>query len=196
LHSALEKLHAIDFAGSKAAIAAHLTSVWPEQSEFIAQALYQQKSGDLPGPTGESNRLRLFPRGSYLCLGSDEVSLKEQLIMALLTGNKVLAVCVNARTLVKPLASELPVIALDGSVNPESLAQLPIAGVAYAGDKQMLRALRQTLAAREGAILPLIQAPDCVADWLHERVTCTDTTAAGGNVSLLAKPSGRPAKAA
>jgi RHH-type proline utilization regulon transcriptional repressor/proline dehydrogenase/delta 1-pyrroline-5-carboxylate dehydrogenase len=48
------------------------------------------------------------------------------------------------------------------------------------------RALRQALAARDGAILPLWTSPDMARLQPVERHVCIDTTAAGGNAALLA----------
>jgi len=46
---------------------------------------------------------------------------------------------------------------------------------------------RQALAAREDALIPLITAILAPSDYAHERALCIDTTAAGGNATLLAK---------
>jgi RHH-type proline utilization regulon transcriptional repressor/proline dehydrogenase/delta 1-pyrroline-5-carboxylate dehydrogenase len=49
--------------------------------------------------------------------------------------------------------------------------------------------MRQILATRTGALVPLINDAD-FADRCHlERHVCVDTTAAGGNASLLAQAS-------
>ena len=51
---------------------------------------------DLPGPTGESNRLSLHPRGQVLCLGAGPEAVLAQAILALAAGNAVLAVAEGA----------------------------------------------------------------------------------------------------
>ena len=48
------------------------------------------------------------------------------------------------------------------------------------------RALRNALAARTGAIIPLETAIIGPSRYVVERHLCIDTTAAGGNASLLA----------
>ena len=58
--------------------------------------------------------------------------------------------------------------------------------VAFAGNGDRLRALRSALARREGAIVPVISETVYPAAYGHERAVCIDTTAAGGNASLLA----------
>jgi RHH-type proline utilization regulon transcriptional repressor/proline dehydrogenase/delta 1-pyrroline-5-carboxylate dehydrogenase len=81
----------------------------------------------------------------------------------------------------------MPVVALDGQVAPGSLTALPgLALVAACGPSDWLRALRIALAARAGAIVPLETEPVAAARYVLERHLCIDTTAAGGNASLLA----------
>jgi RHH-type proline utilization regulon transcriptional repressor/proline dehydrogenase/delta 1-pyrroline-5-carboxylate dehydrogenase len=137
---------------------------------------------DLPGPTGESNRLSLHPRGRVLCLGAGPEAVAAQARLAHAAGNAVLAV---AEGVTAALAG-LPVAALDGRIDPAALTALPdLALVAAEGPADWLRALRIALAAREGAIVPLVteRVPE---RYVVERHLCIDTTAAGGNASLLA----------
>ncbi|HMR59677.1 aldehyde dehydrogenase family protein, partial [Amaricoccus sp.] len=143
---------------------------------------------DLPGPTGESNRLGLHPRGRVLCLGADGAAALAQALQALALGNPVLVVAPGAVEALRPLLkSGLPLAALDGHVAPEALTGLPdLALVAARGPADWLRALRRALAARPGAIVPLETAPVAPERYAAERHLCIDTTAAGGNASLLA----------
>jgi RHH-type proline utilization regulon transcriptional repressor/proline dehydrogenase/delta 1-pyrroline-5-carboxylate dehydrogenase len=141
---------------------------------------------DLPGPTGESNRLSLHPRGRVLCLGTGQ-TLLPQVIQALAAGNAVLVVAAGATAALAPL-KHLPVTAIDGQVAPESLGDLPgLALVAAAGPVDWLRALRRALSRREGPIVPLETAVLAPERYVVERHLCIDTTAAGGNASLLAE---------
>ncbi len=125
----------------------------------------------LPGPTGESNRLRHAPRGPVLCLGPGAEAAAEQ--------------ARQARALGCP-AAELP-----HGVQPEVLTEAPgFAAAAFWGSPEDARALRTALAARAGPILPLILEAD-LRPWLTlERHVCIDTTAAGGNAALLAAADG------
>jgi len=142
---------------------------------------------DLPGPTGESNRLSLVPRGRALCLGPDADSALDQVVQALRSGNAALAIAPGARKAVAPLVEAgLPVVALDGRLDPEAVATLPVDAVAFVGGNAPLR---KALAMREGAILSLIAARLDPVAYAHERVVCIDTTAAGGNATLLAEAS-------
>ena len=80
----------------------------------------------------------------------------------------------------------LPIAAIDGTVDPELLEKAPCDVVAFAGEADPMRAIRQALASRSGAIVPLISEVIYPAAYAHERAVCVDTTAAGGNASLLA----------
>ena len=142
---------------------------------------------DLPGPTGEANTLTLNPRGRVLCLGPDAESVLAQAIQALAAGNAVLAVAPGAQAALQPLTGKgLPVAALDGRVEPPSLETLAIDVVACSADDETLRSVRRALSRREGPIVPLISEIINPAAYVHERAVCVDTTAAGGNASLLA----------
>ncbi|MCC5777675.1 bifunctional proline dehydrogenase/L-glutamate gamma-semialdehyde dehydrogenase PutA [Nitratireductor sp. B36] len=157
------------------------------QVAMAAAAALDQGPLDLPGPTGEANTLMLTPRGRALCLGADEEVLLAQVVQALSTGNTVLAVHPEARRILKPLLGQgLPLEAADGTISPEDLTVLSVGVVAANGDAEWLKTLRRALAAREGAIVPLIVEPIYPAAYAHERAICVDTTAAGGNASLLA----------
>jgi RHH-type proline utilization regulon transcriptional repressor/proline dehydrogenase/delta 1-pyrroline-5-carboxylate dehydrogenase len=142
---------------------------------------------DLPGPTGEANTLMLAPRGRVLCLGPDGETLLAQAIQALAAGNAVLAVAPDASAVVNALTAKgLPIAAIDGIATPASLKSPAIDVVAFAGSVERSREIRQSLAARNGSIVPLIGEVLYPAAYAHERAVCVDTTAAGGNATLLA----------
>ncbi len=141
---------------------------------------------DLPGPTGESNRYRLVPRGPVLALGPGE-ALLDQAVQALAAGNPVVAVAPDAGRLLAPLGEcGLPFAAIDGALSAEDAAALPVAVVAWAGDAATAQALLRALAARDGPIVRLIRDHIVPWEYWHERAICIDTTAAGGNTALLA----------
>jgi len=133
---------------------------------------------DMPGPTGESNRLSLFARGRVLCLGAD-VDMQAGLVE--LTGCTALRITPGADG----------AHAVDGVLPPEYLRGLDgFCAVVFWGDANEARAYRSALAAREGAILPLVLGRDVEAACRREKHVCVDTTAAGGNASLLAAVGG------
>lgn len=143
----------------------------------------------LPGPTGESNRLSFYPKGTVLCLGpTAEIGLA-QAVQALGAGCAAVVITPEAEEAVEALRRQgMPVAAFDGTVSPETLSDLSgIAAVAAAGSSDWTRALRLSLAARDGAIIGLETQTIAPERYLIERHLCIDTTAAGGNASLLAQ---------
>ena len=143
---------------------------------------------DLPGATGESNRLSFAPRGVVLCLGPWTAATKTQIATALDAGNAVVAVADGATAALESLVPDPRVVLLDGQVDPESLATVDgIAAVACSAVHDVLAAIRAALARRPGPILPLITEPAAAERYVLERHVCVDTTAAGGNASLLAQ---------
>lgn len=130
---------------------------------------------DLPGPTGESNRLSLFPRGVVLCLGPMAAAAARQRDICRDAGCAGLAIAPGLED------------GLDGVLTPAALSDLGgIDAVVYWGDGDSARALRRALAARPGPLIPLIREREFAHRLSIERHVCVDTTASGGNASLLA----------
>ena len=125
----------------------------------------------LPGPTGETNELRLTARGVWVCISPWNFPLAifmGQVAAALATGNTVLA---------KP-AEQTPFVALEavrllhaagipegavqllhgpGDTVGAALVALPgIAGVVFTGSTPVARTINRALAAKDGPIVPLI----------------------------------------
>ncbi len=133
---------------------------------------------DLPGPTGESNRLSVHSRGIVLCLGPTPELARDQADIAIAEGCSPIIVAPGATG---PNA-------IDGALRFDTLTTLPdFDAVALWADNAGLSAARQALAARDGQIIPLLSGPDDMRLMCTlERHVCIDTTAAGGNASLLA----------
>jgi RHH-type transcriptional regulator, proline utilization regulon repressor / proline dehydrogenase / delta 1-pyrroline-5-carboxylate dehydrogenase len=130
----------------------------------------------MPGPTGESNELFTYARGKILCLGPTVEEAVKQAETARRQGCQPL-ICV-------PGAGGDQ--ALDGFLARAMLSTLTgMDGVVCWSDIEDIRAIRIALAKREGALLPVITEQDFDHQCLVERHVCIDTTAAGGNVSLL-----------
>ena len=133
---------------------------------------------DMPGPTGESNRLYEYPRGPVLCLGPDAESADVQ------AGLAGLADCPALRIAPGALGEH----AIDGTLDPDALETLQgFAVVVVWGDEARARDCRRALARRDGPILPLVLGRDVESRALREEHVCIDTTAAGGNATLLAE---------
>ena len=131
----------------------------------------------LPGPTGESNKLSTFSIGRVLCLGPTPELATAQALSAQQSGCQTLIIC--------PAASGPN--SVDGFLPRSMLSTLDgLAAVVCASSDHDLMRIRQSLAQREGALVPLIAEKNIAERCVLERHVCIDTTAAGGNVSLLA----------
>jgi RHH-type proline utilization regulon transcriptional repressor/proline dehydrogenase/delta 1-pyrroline-5-carboxylate dehydrogenase len=141
----------------------------------------------LPGPTGESNTLRLRPRGVVLCLGPAPHA-PAQIARALSVGNVVLSPVVLAAEIGAALeqtgaAGAVRKIDLPGGAIPRDLLAHPLVrAVAFDGARGEMQ---NALAARPGPIVPLLSAADDLARYAVERTLTINTTAAGGDVRLL-----------
>jgi RHH-type proline utilization regulon transcriptional repressor/proline dehydrogenase/delta 1-pyrroline-5-carboxylate dehydrogenase len=152
-----------------------------------AAAAVEYGATDLPGPTGEANTLTLVPRGRVLVLGPDANTLLAQAIQALAAGNAVVAIAPGAGAALTALTGKgLPLATIDGVLSASELQKLSVDLVASAADEATLRGYRKALARQKGPIVPLVTETIYPAAYCHERAVCVDTTAAGGNASLLA----------
>ncbi|NOX74850.1 MAG: bifunctional proline dehydrogenase/L-glutamate gamma-semialdehyde dehydrogenase PutA [Alphaproteobacteria bacterium] len=125
----------------------------------------------LPGPTGESNQLTTYGRGTVLCLGPGAKLARQQAAIARENG--------------------CAAVEVTGSLAALHLADLRgFDVVALWGDTAAQRTARQALTRRQGPIIPLATGDDLAAKCRVERHICIDTTAAGGNASLLAAVAG------
>jgi RHH-type proline utilization regulon transcriptional repressor/proline dehydrogenase/delta 1-pyrroline-5-carboxylate dehydrogenase len=125
----------------------------------------------LPGPTGEHNELQYHGRGVFACISPWNFPLAiftGQVTAALMAGNAVLAKPAGQTPLIAQRAVQL---LHEAGVPHEALHYLPgegrvigplltgdarIAGIAFTGSTDTARGLYRALAAREGAIVPLI----------------------------------------
>ncbi|VAV95413.1 hypothetical protein MNBD_ALPHA05-1403, partial [hydrothermal vent metagenome] len=155
---------------------------------------YDEFSGPapLPGPTGESNTLRLRPRGVVLCLGGGSMdSYDRQIALALAAGNAI--ICTERMAQLLRIALEpagapgaLATGFGGGADVPTALLADPlIRAVIFDGDAQTRREIAQCLADRAGAITPLLTSEDAPWRFAVERTLTINTTAAGGDVRLL-----------
>jgi RHH-type proline utilization regulon transcriptional repressor/proline dehydrogenase/delta 1-pyrroline-5-carboxylate dehydrogenase len=159
---------------------ADMTAVQELIDQMTSDSLPPLDSEDLPGPTGESNRLTALPRGVVLCLGPDATSAEAQMQEAVAHGCPAVAVAPGVKAIEGA-------VALDGRLSAQDLASLTgFASVCYWGAAGDVAAIRQVLA-RDDRPLPQISTePGMESIFILERHLCVDTTAAGGNASLLA----------
>jgi RHH-type proline utilization regulon transcriptional repressor/proline dehydrogenase/delta 1-pyrroline-5-carboxylate dehydrogenase len=135
---------------------------------------------DLPGPTGESNRLSVYPRGLVLCLGPRAEDAQKQVMIAQQNGCTALAIAPDVEG----------TNTVSGVLDRRDLSELNgFDAVVLWSEEGDCRATRQALAKRSGKLIPLLTEADFSRHCHLERHVCIDTTAAGGNASLLAENS-------
>jgi RHH-type proline utilization regulon transcriptional repressor/proline dehydrogenase/delta 1-pyrroline-5-carboxylate dehydrogenase len=125
----------------------------------------------LPGPTGERNTLSLNGRGVFVCISPWNFPLAiftGQITAALMAGNSVVAKPAPATPLIAYAMSRLlheagvpaAVLQLTPADGPPfgevALTHPALAGVAFTGSTATASTINRTLAARAGAIVPLI----------------------------------------
>jgi RHH-type proline utilization regulon transcriptional repressor/proline dehydrogenase/delta 1-pyrroline-5-carboxylate dehydrogenase len=136
-------------------------------------ALGRKLFGDgeaMPGPTGESNVLRLRGRGVFVAISPWNFPLAiflGQVTAALMAGNAVIAKPAEQTPLIAAEAirllheagvppSALHLLPGDGAIGAALTAHRDVAGVVFTGSTEVARAINRTLAAKDGPIVPLI----------------------------------------
>jgi RHH-type proline utilization regulon transcriptional repressor/proline dehydrogenase/delta 1-pyrroline-5-carboxylate dehydrogenase len=124
----------------------------------------------LPGPTGESNTLRLRGRGVFAAISPWNFPLAiftGQITAALMAGNTVVAKPAEQTPLTAAEAirllhaagvpgSALHLLPGDGKIGAALTGHADIAGVVFTGSTEVARAINRVLAAKDGPIVPLI----------------------------------------
>jgi RHH-type proline utilization regulon transcriptional repressor/proline dehydrogenase/delta 1-pyrroline-5-carboxylate dehydrogenase len=148
---------------------------------------------ELAGPVGERNLYALHPRGRILLVPLTEAGLYRQVAAALATGNHVV---IDAASGLNSVLSDLPAaVAARVSWTVDWEADGPFSGALVEGDTARVGEVNRRIAQLSGPLV-LVQAasteelkrdPDAYClNWLLEEVsTSINTTAAGGNASLM-----------
>jgi RHH-type proline utilization regulon transcriptional repressor/proline dehydrogenase/delta 1-pyrroline-5-carboxylate dehydrogenase len=124
----------------------------------------------MPGPTGESNILRLRGRGVFVTISPWNFPLAiflGQVTAALVAGNTVVAKPAEQTPLIAAFAvrllheagvppSALHLVPGDGHVGARLVEHRDVAGVVFTGSTDVARIINRTLAAKDGPIVPLI----------------------------------------
>ena len=124
----------------------------------------------LPGPTGESNELRMRGRGVFICISPWNFPLAifiGQVAGALAAGNCVIAKPAEQTPLIAFEAirllhaagipgGALGLVPGDGKIGAMLTADRRVAGVAFTGSTEVARMINRALAAKDGPIPPLI----------------------------------------
>ncbi|MFY8274064.1 bifunctional proline dehydrogenase/L-glutamate gamma-semialdehyde dehydrogenase PutA [Pseudoalteromonas sp. SSDWG2] len=154
----------------------------------------------LPGPTGESNILYLEPRGCVVCYADKSTSFNFwaiSIITALAAGNTVITVASELfyeeaqafrdKFIATGVAEGVLQVAKPNQLQA-ILAHPHLAGAVVAARSSRLGYFAHQLANRKGAILPVITSEyydTLINRLLTEKTISIDTTASGGNTSLM-----------
>ncbi|HEY0858919.1 MAG TPA: L-glutamate gamma-semialdehyde dehydrogenase [Albitalea sp.] len=138
---------------------------------YADQAELRLAPQTLPGPTGESNELRLHGRGVFVCISPWNFPLAifaGQVAAALVAGN---AVAAKPAEQTPAVAQRMVALLHDAGVPKDVLellhgpgetigaalvADARTAGVCFTGSTAVAKSINRTLAGKEGAIVPLI----------------------------------------
>jgi RHH-type proline utilization regulon transcriptional repressor/proline dehydrogenase/delta 1-pyrroline-5-carboxylate dehydrogenase len=143
---------------------------------------------ELPGPVGEKNLYGVHPRGRILLLPATAEGLRDQLLAIFATGNLPILPDNDAT---RALAADLPASVaqrLQWTANWE--LEHRFAQVLIEDTGKDIRPWLKAVAAQKGSV-PIVQLGigkgGYRTDWLLEEIAISiDTTAAGGNASLMA----------
>ncbi len=138
---------------------------------YADQAEERLNKQQLPGPTGESNELHLHGRGVFVCISPWNFPLAifaGQVVAALVAGNAVAAKpaeqtpAVAQRFVALLIEAGVPADALallhgpGETVGAALVADARTAGVCFTGSTAVAKIINRTLAAKDGAMVPLI----------------------------------------
>ena len=143
---------------------------------------------ELPGPVGERNIYSVHPRGSVLLFPASADGLRQQMDAVQATGNAAL---VHDTPVNRALSEQLGPQAKEAiSWVKDWREETSFTHVLIEQDGEAILPLLEQIAARDGAI-PIVQTGGAEkpyrTDWMVEELSISiDTTAAGGNASLMA----------
>ncbi|MBB2197015.1 bifunctional proline dehydrogenase/L-glutamate gamma-semialdehyde dehydrogenase PutA [Gluconacetobacter sp. 1c LMG 22058] len=142
----------------------------------------------MPGPVGETNLWSLEPRGSVLCLTGSEAAARRATGMALATGNSVvlLAGPATAWTADLPAALRPHIRTVPDIASLIALVDPAPATILAEPDAPGLSAALRVLDDGPVVTCHILTPQGPLPEWLlEERLISTNTTAAGGNASLM-----------
>ncbi|HZP77917.1 MAG TPA: bifunctional proline dehydrogenase/L-glutamate gamma-semialdehyde dehydrogenase PutA [Pseudolabrys sp.] len=137
---------------------------------YAAQARRLLRPQPMPGPTGETNELRLRGRGVFICISPWNFPLAifvGQIAAALVAGNAVVAKPAEQTPLIAAAAVRLlhgagippgvlHLVTGDGAIGAQLIEDPRVAGVVFTGSTEVARSINRTLAGKNGPIVPLI----------------------------------------
>ncbi|MDD2918083.1 trifunctional transcriptional regulator/proline dehydrogenase/L-glutamate gamma-semialdehyde dehydrogenase [Rhodoferax sp.] len=155
------------------------------------------QSFKLPGPTGESNRYQLLPRGAVLIVPQTALGLFHQLAAVLASGNRCWLEAPTGDSAVARLLKTLPpeVMRFVQLCSADQLhGEKHLSALLFEGDGDALQALQPVVAQRSGAIVRIESLTPAqlaagahydLSALMHEQSISTNTAAAGGNAQLM-----------
>ncbi|MCF2949678.1 bifunctional proline dehydrogenase/L-glutamate gamma-semialdehyde dehydrogenase PutA [Paraglaciecola aquimarina] len=170
------------------------------RAQLISIEKRLKKPTFLPGPTGESNTLYLENRGNIICFADGKVSFDFwviSIVTALATGNTVIAVVSDVfydealafRDKFIATGEDKHVFQVARLRHLSSMLQHPaLDGVVVDSLCERKHYMSDELAKRPGAILPVISSEyfdNLIQRLVTEKTISIDTTASGGNTSLM-----------
>jgi len=176
------------------------SSITMVRAQLIAIENHLTNPTVLPGPTGESNILYIEPRGVLIhnvCEQTPALFCLTSVLSAIACGNTaILATDLSNKSKVEQLTKALAHAGLPkGVVESIDIAQLStllqhnnISGAVVAPNSELLAPIQTVISAKKGAILPVLSTDNYAALFqrmLTEKTITIDTTAAGGNASLM-----------
>jgi len=138
---------------------------------YAASAEKLMQESLLPGPTGEKNTMTLYGRGVFLCISPWNFPLAiftGQIVAALVAGNTVIAKAADQTSIIANFAVQLMhkasipknalqlIMASGSQISKYVVTHRDIAGVAFTGSNSTAKLINTILAARDGAIIPII----------------------------------------
>lgn len=176
-------------------------------NHLLAQAQKLEEVMRLEGATGESNDLYLAPRGKTMVLATESanpIAFLGTLVAALLTGNEVFLrypsrqqLCEDAMAVLNESGVYAGVMSITNDSELTTLLNISrLAVVGAVGTPQELLQIGKDLSETDGILTQLVAVtdlgscsemfqPDYLERFCTERVKTVNTTAIGGNASLI-----------
>ncbi len=136
----------------------------------LGENIFDENGEEMKGPTGESNRLYMAARGTFICISPwnfPAAIFTGQIVAALMAGNSVIAKPAEqtpkiAYQIIRLMhEAGIPKDALnlvlgDGKIGSVLVGHKDVAGVVFTGSTEVAKSINRSLANKDGAIVPLI----------------------------------------
>lgn len=151
------------------------------------------------GPTGESNELNYHSCGTALCAGGSDNSsatVASQVFKAIAAENTVIVSDAgkypginSLKTALEKRGMPVDILTLASQSTEDLVSRIEPDVILFDGESETFRTIRIAAAKLDGARTTVLSKSDSPQLFASERVISEDTTAAGGNASLLAQES-------